>query len=341
MGEETGADPAIVHLPEAIAGPLRAVGQRLLLALSVLVSAFLIVAADRDGYNDTTDGEVSLLDTAYYVTVTLSTTGYGDIVPVSREARLINILAITPLRVLFLVILVGTTLEVLTRRTRQHWRLARWRATMHGHTVVVGYGTKGRSAIQTMRSSGVPAAQIVVVDRSSGLAGEANTDGLTALVGDATRSVVLKQAEAELAARIVVAPDRDDTAVLVTLTARQINPSAMIVAAVREAENAELLRQSGADTVITSSETAGRLLGMATLHRPVAEVIEDLLEHGQGLDLVERPVRADEVGRSPRQSPDLVLAVVRNGRRLRFDAVEELRSGDRVVAVPSNTNSAT
>lgn len=100
------------------------------------------------------------------------------------------------------------------------------------------------------------------------------------------------------------------------------------------------MRQSGADTVITSSETAGRLLGMATLHRPVAEVIEDLLEHGQGLDLVERPVRADEVGRSPRLSPDLVLAVVRDGRRLRFDAVEELRSGDHVVAVPSNTNSA-
>lgn len=341
MGEESGADPAIVHLPEAAAGPLRAVGQRLLLALAVLVTAFLIVAADRDGYNDTTDGQVSLLDTAYYVTVTLSTTGYGDIVPVSREARLVNILAITPLRVLFLVILVGTTLEVLTRRTRQHWRLARWRATMHGHTVVVGYGTKGRSAIQTLRSSGVPAAQIIVVDRSSGLAGEANAVGLTALVGDATRSIVLKQAEADQAARIVVAPDRDDTAVLVTLTARQLNPTAMIVAAVREAENAQLLRQSGADTVITSSETAGRLLGMATLHRPVAEVIEDLLEHGQGLDLVERPVRADEVGRSPRQSPDLVLAVVRDGRRLRFDAVDELRSGDRVVAVPSNTNSAT
>jgi voltage-gated potassium channel len=323
-------------LPESEAGPLEAVGRRVLIALAVLAAVFLIVAVDRDGYRDSSDGSVSLLDAAYYTTVTLSTTGYGDITPVTSGARLVNIVLVTPLRVLFLVILVGTTLEVLTRRTRQHWRLARWRSSMRDHTVVVGYGTKGRSAVKTLRAAGTQPSDIVVVDRNGSLAGEANADGLTALVGDATRSVVLKQAEIERAARIVVAPDRDDTAVLVTLTARQLNPSAMIAAAVREAENAELLRQSGADAVITSSETAGRLLGVSTVHRPVAEVIEDLLEHGRGLDLVERAVTHDEVGKSPRDLSDLVVAVVRNGELLRFDAVAEIHMTDRIVAVPAH-----
>ena len=92
---------------------------------------------------------VDLLDCVYYATVTLSTTGYGDIVPYSDSARLINVLLITPLRVLFLIILVGTTLEVLTERTREEWRLNRWRTTLRDHTVVVGFGTKGRSAVQT------------------------------------------------------------------------------------------------------------------------------------------------------------------------------------------------
>ena len=50
----------------------------------------------------------------YYATVSLSTTGYGDITPVSPGARLVNILVVTPLRILFLLILIGTTLEALT-----------------------------------------------------------------------------------------------------------------------------------------------------------------------------------------------------------------------------------
>jgi voltage-gated potassium channel len=306
-------------------------------ALVVLAVVFLLVVVDRDGYRDNADGHVSVLDAAYYTTVTLSTTGYGDIVPVTNTARLVNFALITPLRVLFLVILVGTTLEVLTRRTRDEWRLARWRRSMRGHTVVVGYGTKGRSAIETLRAAGIGDPDIVVVDRRSDLAAEANAAGLVALVGDATRSVVLRHAETEEAARVIVAPDRDDTAVLVTLTARQLNPKAVVVAAVREAENVPLLRQSGADVVITSSETAGRLLGVATVHRLVADVIEDLLAHGKGLDLVERALRPEEVGRAPGDLSDLVLAVLRDGERLRFDALTELRPSDRIVAVPAQS----
>ena len=60
---------------------------------------------------------MSLWDAAYYATVTLSTTGYGDIVPITELARITNIFVITPLRFIFLIVLVGTTIEVLTRRT--------------------------------------------------------------------------------------------------------------------------------------------------------------------------------------------------------------------------------
>ncbi len=125
----------------------------------------------------TTDSSVDLLDAAYYATVTLSTTGYGDITPVSDSARLTNILVITPLRVLFLIILVGTTLEVLTERTREEWRLSRWRSTLRDHTVVVGFGTKGRSAIQTVCATGLKKQQVVVVDPSTKVIDAATAEG--------------------------------------------------------------------------------------------------------------------------------------------------------------------
>ncbi|MFD8735744.1 potassium channel family protein [Streptomyces sp. NPDC059618] len=320
--------------------PLQQVLRRLAMALLILFVTTLVVWFDRDGYNDNANGSVDFLDAAYYATVTLSTTGYGDITPVSDTARLINIFVITPLRVLFLIILVGTTLEVLTERTRQQVRVHRWRAHLRDHVVVVGYGTKGRHAIEALLGQGIRKNKIVVVDPERSATEAASSDGLVSVLGDATRSDTLRKAELHSATRVIVAPQRDDTAALVTLTARQLNKHATIVAAVREDENLPLLKQSGADPVVLSSSSAGRLLGVSMAYPHVARILENLMTYGRGLDLVERPVSADELGRSPRDCADLVVAVVR--RKQVYDYTEpeaaSLRAGDRVISVRQGTS---
>lgn len=325
-----------IRLPRRVVEkPLRQVGKRLLMALGVLLVTILIVYVDRGGYHDNADETLDFLDCAYYATVTLSTTGYGDIVPYSDTARLANILLVTPLRVLFLIILVGTTLEVLTERTREEFRLNRWRSTLRDHTVIVGFGTKGRSAIQTLCATGLRKDQIVIVDPSNKVIETANADGFVGVIGDATRSDVLLRAEVQRARQIVIATQRDDTAVLVTLTARQLNRGAKIVAAVREEENAPLLRQSGADAVITSASAAGRLLGLSVLSPSAGTVMEDLIQQGSGLDLVERPVTKSEAGKSVRETGDLVVSVLRGHRLLGYDdpAASPLQLTDRVITI--------
>lgn len=325
-----------VNLPKKVVErPILQVGKRLAIALLVLVVTALIVWVDHDGYNDNSDGSVDLLDAFYYATVTLSTTGYGDITPVSDAARITNIFVITPLRVLFLIILVGTTLEVLTERTREEWRLNRWRAALRDHTVVVGFGTKGRSAIETVCATGLKKQQVVVVDPSSEVVEAAAAEGYAGVVGDATRSDVLMRAEVRKARQIIIATQRDDTAVLVTLTARQLNRAAKIVAAVREEENAPLLKQSGADAVITSASAAGRLLGLSVLSPAAGMVMEDLIQQGSGLDIVERTVIKAEVGKGVRETDDLVVSVVRGHRVLGYDdpAVGTLQLTDRLITI--------
>lgn len=325
-----------VKLPrKVVERPLRQVGKRVVVALLVLVVTALIVYVGRDGYKDSSDTAVDLLDAFYYATVSLSTTGYGDITPVSDTARIINILVITPLRVLFLIILVGTTLEALTERTREELRLNRWRSTVRDHTIVVGFGTKGRSALRTLQATGLRNEQVVVVDPDEKAVDAATTDGFTGVMGDATRSDVLERAEVRRARQIVIATQRDDTAVLVTLTARQINKGAKIVAAVREEENAPLLRQSGADAVITSASAAGRLLGLSLLSPAAGLVMEDLIQQGSGLDIMERPVVKAEVGRSARDLDDLVVSVIRGHRVLGYDdpAVGPLELTDRLITI--------
>lgn len=324
-----------VELPRPLRGPLGQVASRLLLATLVLAASVLIVYLGRDGYTDNSGGQVGFVDAMYYTTVSLSTTGYGDVVPSSDSARLLNTFLITPLRVLFLIILVGTTLEVLTERTREQWRLSRWRSALRDHTIIVGFGTKGRSAAETLLTTGLRKDRIVVVDPSPRVVEAANADGFAGVIGDGTRNDVLARALTDRARQVVIATQRDDSAVLVTLSARQLNRGVKIIAAVREEENAPLLRQSGADTVILSSSAAGRLMGLSMLSPSAGAVMEDLINQGTGLMLTERPVTKAEAGRSPRECPDLVISVIRGHRLLDFDHPEaqKLQLMDRLVVI--------
>jgi voltage-gated potassium channel len=316
----------------------------MLLAAGLLVLSAVIVYLGRNGYRDAAHpGQpLSALASVYYATVTLSTTGYGDIVPVTDTARLVNTVLITPIRVVFLIVLVGTTLEVLTERTRRSWRVTRWRSKVAGQVVVVGYGSKGRAVIRTLAESGVRKQAIVVIDTLAEAVAEANAAGLVAVGGDGTRSEVLRQAEVGSAGQVVIAVSRDDTAVLIALTARQLNPSATIVAAVREEENRALLRQSGADHVVVSSDAAGQMLAISTIRPAAAKVIADLLDHGRSLDLFERPAYEAEVGDSARAVSGVVIAVVRGGEVLASDdpRAARIEEGDQLILVSSRDRPA-
>jgi voltage-gated potassium channel len=311
---------------------------RLGVAAACLGITTLLVYLERGGYKDSNGTPISLLDALYYATVTLSTTGYGDIVPVTEQARLVNVLIITPLRFVFLITLVGTTVEVLTQRSRDEFRAQRWRQRVQNHTVIVGFGVKGRSALQALLDQGTAVQDVVVVDGTRAGVEAATGMGAIGVLGDGTREEVLREAAVDRAARIVVATDRDDTAVLVVLTARRLAPDALIVASAREGQNIAVLRQGGANSVIPTAEAAGRLLGLSLTSPVAGRLVEDLLEPMHGLELHERPVTDSELGLRADaliERGDVVLSVIRDGVAHRFDegAVTLLQRGDRVVVI--------
>jgi voltage-gated potassium channel len=331
-----GLHETLVSLPSRKTSPVLALALRGVLAVVLVFFVVAIVYMDRDSYTDNHDGSVTLVDAIYYATVTITTTGYGDITPVTPHARIVNAIVVTPLRIGFLVLLVGTTLQVLATEGRRIFRDGRWRKHMRNHVVVVGYGTKGRSAVDTIEANGCNPAQIVIIDGRATAVADANTRGYAAIEGDATRREILRRAEIIKAREVIITLDRDDSAILVTLTVRQLNPSAHVVVAVREDDNAPLLRQSGANAVITSSEAVGRLLGLSATSPNLGTVIEDLLSSREGLEVGERQVTRDEVGLSPGEvEGEAVLAVVRNKTLRRFydPTVAKLQTGDQVVVV--------
>lgn len=322
----------VIRLPQAArTTPWALISRRFLYAILLIVIVAVLVWLDKDGYSE----PLTFIDAVYYAAVSLSTTGYGDITPVTQTSRLVNILIVTPMRVAFLMLLVGTTLSVLTEDSRKTLQLQRWRKTVRNHTIVIGYGTKGRSAVEALLAEGMSPSNIVVIDDNNESLAHAENRGLVAVHGNATKSDVLKVAGVSRARSVVVAPSSDDTAVLVTLSVREINPAVHIVASVREAENQHLLEQSGADSVVISSETAGRLLGIATSTPSVVEMIEDLLSPDAGFTVAERAIIDDEVGANPRHLADIVLGVVRSGELYRLDSpeAETVEPGDRLLYI--------
>ena len=91
-----GDDPIQVEFPGREHGPLRHIAIRFAAAVGLVTFVALLTYVGRDGYVDPEDDAVSLLDAFYYSTVSITTTGYGDIRPVTDATRLATTLLVTP-----------------------------------------------------------------------------------------------------------------------------------------------------------------------------------------------------------------------------------------------------
>jgi voltage-gated potassium channel len=290
--------------------PFLAIAQRFLLATSLVLLVTLITYFGREGYTDS-QGDVPLtfIDSLYYATVSITTTGYGDIVPSTQEARLITTLVVTPIRVVFLVLLVGTTLQVLADKSRFNIRRRNWQKGLVGHTVICGFGIKGQSALRYLRNHR-PDCHAVAIDESEEALATANADGVGGVLGSSLETETLRAAGVESASTVIVALESDEDTVVTVIRVKKLNPDAKVVASCREQKNEVLLTASGADEVIISSSSAGRILGMAAQAPDAARIVNDLLTFGDGLDINER--RVHRAGESLEESPDqTAIAVVR------------------------------
>lgn len=322
-----------VRIPRRNVAPLVAILRRVGLAAGLVIFVAVVVFIGRDGYIDVNDDPIGFLDAVYYASVTVTTTGYGDISATSDGARLATILFITPARILFLILVVSTTVEVLTEQTRLLRAKQRWRQNVQNHTVICGFGATGQAAARDLVSRGVTPSSIVAVDLLPQAVEAATGNGYVGVIGDATTKATLEEAGVGKAAAIIVAPNRDDTAVLITLTAREMNPSAHITAGGRDQENLHLLRQGGADEVIDATAAIGRMLGLGTVNPSAVRVFDDLLGAGQGLELVE--IVAETSGADAVPVGATLLAIIRHDRRVPQArcVAAEVEDGDTIVVL--------
>ncbi len=309
---------------------------RVVAVLTLVGIAVAVHWFDREGLRDNYDGKVSFADVIYFTMISITTTGYGDIAPVTERARLFDALIVTPIRVFVVLLFIGTTYQFVLRRSWERWRMALLQDKLTGHIVVAGFGKTGSEAVDELIARGEDPRQIVVIDPAQAHVEAAEKLGCIVLQADATRDATLNDVCIAKARALIVATGRDDTSILVTLTARHIAPDLTISVIVKAEDNEFPARAAGATTVINPVSFAGLLLAGSCRGPHIADYMLDLASIDGSVALAERPVAPHEIGQPLSAiTTGLGLRIYRGDGKLRFDSPEgrNLQPGDTIVEV--------
>lgn len=212
----------------------------------------------------------SILDSLYVSAQTVTTVGYGDLTPATRNGRIFS--------TIFMLVGVGVVLYALTAtvqaivqselvETFGQRRQSRKMSKLRNHFIVCGAGRVGSHLVRGLLGS---AETFIVIERDAQRVAELVDLGVTVLVRDATLEESLNEAGVKHARGLAACLPDDADNVYVVLTARDLNPELHIVArAVEEQAEAKLIR-AGANRVVAPTIIGGHRMAMA-LTKPAVD----------------------------------------------------------------------
>jgi voltage-gated potassium channel len=269
---------------------------QLLRASGVLMIIFLIGTI---GYYIIGGGQYTMIDCAYMTVITLTTVGYGEIIPIAghqgAELFTIGLIVLGMGAFLYFVstmaafIIEGELLDLLWRRS-----LDRKISQMSGHFVIAGVGNTGSYVLSEVIGS---KRDCVVIDRDEqsvlALFEEVGAE-VPFIEGDATDDDTLIKAGIERASGVVFSLGNDRDNLFATISARRLNPKAAIVTRGEDPGAEQKFLMAGATSVIFTNVLGGMRMAAEVL-RPEVTTFLDLMmvDHDHYRMVEELPVPAD------------------------------------------------
>lgn len=284
----------------------------------------------------------SAMDAFYMTFITVATIGYGEVVDLhgATGARLFTMAVATAgigtLWFIFssiAVFMIETNLNRAYRSRRMHADLLQ----LHDHLIVCGAGRVGSYVIDDLRAGALPFVVIEAdADRIATL-GERDPS-LRLLHGDGADDDLLAKAGVERARGVFAVTGDDALNLMITLSAKQLNPAVRVVARVHDARNANKARRVGADEIVSPDYSGGRRIAGLMTRPHVVSAMDQLMPGAGPFTFFEcrvgpRPLAAD-VGALGR-SRDWLVVAVREGEQWHFHPADDvtLRPGSVLVAV--------
>lgn len=268
-----------------------------------------------------------LLTAVWATIVSLSTTGYGDIVPVTIGGRIfmmILIVAGVGVVAYSLGAIVSITIESQINRMMGRNTMEKTIRALNNHIIICGAGRVGMSVLEIIRGENIP---YVLLEQNPETVARLQVEGIVAMAGDASDDEVLLRAGIQRARGIITALSQDPYNVFVTLSARALNPSLHIVARAERQETVDKLKRAGADRVITPAQLAGQRMATAML-KPASVQLVDTLFATHNIE-----VQIEEINVAP-GSP-LVNTSIRNINRDDSNVIiVAVIRGDNIIVSP-------
>jgi voltage-gated potassium channel len=235
----------------------------------------------------------TLMDALYWSVITVTTVGYGDIVPSTTEGRVVAMVLVFAG---IAVISFATSIIVMAfhekMRELHDNRVYAAVARESDITIVCGFGRIGQVVAERLAAARDP---FVIVDKNVESVELARRRGFPAIAGDATDGALLANLGlGRQASRILCLTHDDVSNVYITLTARQLSPRILIVSRANKAETARKLTQAGATHVVRPYEVVARMAA-EFIGQPVAfDALYDVVTRTAGVHLEPLPVRAGD-----------------------------------------------
>ncbi len=309
------------------------------------LAGLVILLVGAFGYWYISGFKATLLDCVYMTFVTVATIGYSEIIDLSASpggriftmligtAGIVNVAYTTSKLTAFIV--ESDLNEVLRRRSMQDRIDA-----LSGHYIICGVGRVGGNVAQELLATRHP---FVAIDDAQSVidAFRERHPKAFGVQGDCSDDEVLRGAGIERAAGVFAVTGDDGKNLLITLTVKQLNPAARVVARCHEVRNIDKLKRVGADAIVSPDFTGGLRIASSMIRPVVVAFLDDMLRSDSLLRVEEIRVPDRAVPRplaalAPRSRDYIVLAVRTDGA-LSFNPPEDstVRAGDVLIVMTS------
>jgi voltage-gated potassium channel len=219
-------------------------------------------------------------DSVYFVLVTIATVGYGDITPVTAEAKWFSLTVILFGTGAFTAAIGALIVPAIEKRMASAFgnMTPSGLTILEDHVLVLGYSDITESLLEELAGE----RDVVVVTDNSDEASDLDDRDISVLTADPTDEETLHSASIDDASGVVVATRDDAQDVLAVLAAKRANPDVPIVAAANNQQNVDKLEDVGADHVISPMAIGGRLLGRSVLEEQSPESLLADAANGSG-----------------------------------------------------------
>lgn len=267
--------------------------------------------------------KATLIDSLYMVVITIATIGYGEIIDLSHSpgGRIFTMfLSLTGIGILTYIMMSLTAFVVegelneAFRRRKMEKRIEKLR----DHYIVCGADGVGSHVARELLVTKRPYV-VVDVDRAKIEHFHGGEDGPAFVVGDATDNATLVKAAIGRAHGLFAVTGDDNQNMVISLSARQLNPKIRVVARCDEARNSEKMQRAGADSAVSPTRIGGLRMASEMLRPSVVNFLDVMLRREDlALRIEELSVPDSAAGRSLetldlQRFRKLLLLAVRSG----------------------------